>query len=75
MERRKVLYLRINHFSFWIAKSSESSLQGSFDHPKGGYVCGLWEDVFLSCEESTGKLLVGHLLRNGSRLEEDMLEQ
>ena len=33
---------------------------------------GLWEDVFLSYEGSVGKLLVDHLLRDGSRLEEDM---
>ena len=36
---------------------------------------GLWENVFLSCEGSAEKLLVGHLLRDGSRLEEDMLGQ
>ena len=28
--------------------------QGSFDHPKGGYVCGLWEDASLSCEGLAG---------------------
>ena len=33
---------------------------------------GLWEDVFLSCEGSTGKLLASHLLRDDSRLKEDM---
>ena len=41
--------------------------QGSFDHPKGGYVRGLWEDVFLSCDEPTGKLLIDQLPRDGSR--------
>ena len=44
--------------------------QGSFDHPKGGYVRRLWDDMFLSCERSAGKSLAGHLLRDGSRLEE-----
>ena len=43
--------------------------QGSYDHPKGGY------DVLSSCDGSAGKLLVGHLLRDGSRLEEDVLGQ
>ena len=43
--------------------------QGSFDHPKGYYVRDSWEDVFSSCDGSAGKLLVGHLLRDGSRLE------
>ena len=42
--------------------------QGSFDHPKGGYIRGLWEDMFLSCKRSIGKSLVEHLLRDGSRL-------
>ena len=69
MEGRKTLHLRINRFSFWIAKSSSLSPQGSFDHPKGGYIRGLWEDMFLSCERSTGKSLVGHLLRDDNRLE------
>ena len=37
----------------------------------GGYVRGLWEeDMFLSYERLAGKSLVGHLLRDGSRLEE-----
>ena len=49
--------------------------QGSFDHLKGGYVHGLWEDVFLSWEGSARKSLAGHLLRDGSRLEEDVLRQ
>ena len=35
-------------------------------------MCGLWEDVFLRCEGSAGKSLVGRLLRDGSRLEEDV---
>ena len=43
--------------------------QGSFDHPRDGYVRGLWEDMFLSCERSAGKSLADHLLRDGSRLE------
>ena len=42
--------------------------QGSFDHSKGGYIRGLWEDMFLSCERSVGESLAGHLLRDGSRL-------
>ena len=33
---------------------------------------GLWEDVFLSCEGSTGKSLAGHLLSDNSQLEEDV---
>ena len=36
---------------------------------------GLWEDVFLSCEGSTGKLLADHLLRDSNWLEEDMSGQ
>ena len=59
-------------FPFGYPSHLNLSPQGSFDHSKGGYVHGLWEDVFLSCEGSTGKLLVDHLLRDGSRLEEDM---
>ena len=35
-------------------------------------MCGLWEDVFLSCEGSTRKSLAGHLLRDVSRLEENV---
>ena len=47
--------------------------QGLFDHPKGGYVRDLWEDVFSSYEGSVGKLLAaGHLLRDGSRLQEEV---
>ena len=34
---------------------------------------GLWEDVILSCEGSAGKSLAGHLLRDDSRLQEDVL--
>ena len=50
--------------------------QGSFDHPKGGYVRDSWEDMFLGYEGSTDKLLAaGHLLRDGSLLEEDVPEQ
>ena len=33
---------------------------------------GLWEDVFLSYEGSAERSLAGHLVRDGSRLEEDM---
>ena len=33
---------------------------------------GLWEDVFLSCEGSAGKSMVGHLLRDDSRIREDV---
>ena len=36
---------------------------------------GLWEDVLLSCEGSAGKSLVGHLLSDSSRLEENVPEQ
>ena len=43
--------------------------QGSFDHPKGGYVCGFLEDMFLSCERSAGKSLADHLLKDDNRLE------
>ena len=46
--------------------------QGSFDHPNGSYIHGLWEDVFLSYEGSVGKLLTDHILRDDSRLEEDV---
>ena len=35
---------------------------------------GLWEDVFLSCKGLAGKFLAGRILRDGSRLEEDMPE-
>ena len=49
--------------------------QGLFDHPKGGYVRGLWEDMFLSCKGSAGKSLADHLLTDESRLEEGVLEQ
>ena len=49
--------------------------QGSFDLPKGGYVRGLWEDMFLSCKGSVGKSFVGHLLRDGNRLEGGVLGQ
>ena len=49
--------------------------QESFDHPKGSYVRDSWEDVFSSCEGLAGKLLVGHLLRDGSRLGEDVPRQ
>ena len=34
-----------------------------------------WEDVFSSCEGSAGKLLGDHLLRDGSRLGEDVSGQ
>ena len=44
--------------------------QGSFDYPKGGYVRGLWEDMFLSCKGSARKSLSSHLHRDGSRPEE-----
>ena len=33
---------------------------------------GSWEDVFLSCEGLAGKLLADHLLRDGSRQEEEI---
>ena len=61
MEGKKALYLRISRFPF--RKPS---------HPKGGYVRSSWDNVFLSCEGLAGKLLAGHLLRDYSRLEEDM---
>ena len=32
---------------------------------------GLWGDVSLNCEGTTEKLLVDHLLKDGSQLEED----
>ena len=41
----------------------------------GGYVCGLWEDMFLSCERLAGKSLVDYLLREGNRLEKDVSGQ
>ena len=69
------LHLRVNNFSFWIAKHPNLPPQGSFDYPKGGYVCGSWKDTFLSCEGSTWKLLVGHFLRDGRKLEEGVPEQ
>ena len=50
-------------------------LQGLFDHPKGGYVRGLWKDMFLRCERSIDKSLTDHFLRDDSRLEEDMPRQ
>ena len=50
-------------------------LQESFDHPKGGYVCDSWEDVFSICEGSAGKLLVVHLLGDGSWLGDDVSGQ
>ena len=34
----------------------------------------LWEDVFWGCEGLARKLLADHLLRDGSRLEEDVPE-
>ena len=49
--------------------------QESFDHLKDGYLCNLWDDVFSSCEGSVGKLLAGHLLREGSRLGKDVPKQ
>ena len=33
---------------------------------------GLWEDNFSSCRESAGNSLVGHLLKGGSRSDEDI---
>ena len=60
---------------FLFGKPSHLNLppQGSFDHPKDGYVSDLWEDVFSSCEGLARILLVaGHLLRDGSRVEEDV---
>ena len=44
--------------------------QGSLDHLQGGYVRGLWEDMFLSYKGSARESLVGHLLRDGCWLEE-----
>ena len=72
MEGRQALHLRANRFSFWIIKLSSLSPQGSVDHLKGGYVQGLWVNMFLNCKGSAGKSLAGHLLRDGSRLEEGM---
>ena len=48
--------------------------QGSFDHSKGGYVRGSLDDTFLSYEGSAEKLLADHLLKDDSRLEEDVSE-
>ena len=76
MGRGEELHLRVRVCSsFWIAKYLNLPPQESFDHPKGGYVRDLWEDVFSSCEGSTGKLLAGHLLRDDSRLGEDVSRQ
>ena len=46
------------------------SPQGSVDHLKGGYVQGLWEDMFSSYKELAEKSLAIHLLKDGSRLED-----
>ena len=49
--------------------------QESFDHPKGDYVRDSWENVCSSCKGSAGKLLDDHLLRDDSRLREDVFGQ
>ena len=72
MEGKPTLYLRANRFSFWITKLSSLPPQGSVDHLKGGYVRGLWMNMFLNCKGSARKSLAGHLLRDDSRLEEDV---
>ena len=66
-------------YCIWLARFCNSSIClacsscfVSFDHPKDGYVRDSWEDVFSSCERSVRKLLVDHLLRDGSRLGEDV---
>ena len=41
-------------------------------HLEDGYLRDWWENVFSMCEGSDDKLLVGHLLRDGSRLGEDV---
>ena len=33
---------------------------------------GLWEDMFSSCKEAAGNSLAGHLLKGGSRPDEDV---
>ena len=57
-------------FPYGLLRRPNFPPQGSFDHLQGGYVQGLWEDMFLRCKESARKSLASHLLRNGSRLEE-----
>ena len=66
----------VNRFSFWIAKSSKSfTSRESFDHLKDGYLRDSWEDVFSTCDGSVEKLLTDHLLRDDSRLGEDVSGQ
>ena len=62
-------------FSFGQSSRSNLPPQGSFDHLKGSYVCGLWEDVFLNSEGSAVKSLADHLLRDDSRLGKDVPRQ
>ena len=49
--------------------------QGLFDHPKGGYLRGLYDDVLSSCKGSVGELLAGHFLRDNSWLGKNVSEQ
>ena len=49
--------------------------QESINHPKGGYVHDSWEDVFSNCEGLACKILVGHFLKDGSQLREDVSGQ
>ena len=72
IEGRRAFYLRVlfarqPFFSFGLPSHLNLSSQESFDYPKDGYVRGSWEDMFLSCKESTRKLLVDHLLKDGSQ--------
>ena len=70
------LHLRVRACSsFWIAKLFEFSASRIVDHSKGVYAHDSWEDVFSSYNGSFRKLLAGHLLRDDSRLGEDVFGQ
>ena len=67
----RFIFVLVN-FPFGLPSYPNLPLQESFDHPKGGYIHDSWEDFFSSCEGSSGKLLASHILRDDSRLGEDV---